>query len=61
MALKGLQLSDLIGNWPFSYYVLALSIRGSQEMKPRHAPRLSVAIRGSVKKKIKLILYKYYG
>ena len=39
-ALKGLQLSDLTGNWPFSYDLLALSIRGSQEMKPRHAPRV---------------------
>ena len=31
--MKGLQLSDLIGNWPFSNDMLALFIRGSQEMK----------------------------
>ena len=34
----------------------ALSIRGSQERKSRHAPRLSVVIRGSVEI-IKLLLY----
>ena len=46
--MKGLQSSGLIGNWPFSYDGLALSTRGSQEMKPRHAPWFSVAIiRGS--------------
>ena len=37
-ALKGLEISDLTGNWPFSYQMLALSNRGGQEMKPRHAP-----------------------
>ena len=46
----------LKGHWPFSYDVSALSIRGHQEMKPRHAPRLSVAVRGSVEI-IKLLLY----
>ena len=58
MALKGLQLFDLIGNWPFSYDMSALSIRGSQEMKQRHAPRFSVAIRASVDILKQLL---YYG
>ena len=39
-------LACLIGNWPFSYDTLALSIRASQEMKPRHPPRFSEVIRG---------------
>ena len=56
--MKGLQLHDLISNWPFSCDGLVLSIRGSQEMKPRHAPRFSVAIGGSVE--IAFVLL-YYG
>ena len=56
--LASLELSDLIDNWPFSYDRLALPIWGSQEMKPRHAPRFSVAIRGSVEI-TQLLLY--YG
>ena len=37
MTLKGLQLSNLIGNCPVSYDIMALSTWGSQEMKQRHA------------------------
>ena len=55
-ALKGLQLSDVLANRPFSCDTLVLSIRGSQEMKPRHVHRLSVTIRGSVKI-VNLLIY----
>ena len=58
MALKGLDLSDLIDDWPFSYdRKLASSTRRSQEKNvTSHAPLFSIAIRGSVKI-LKLLLY----
>ena len=39
---------DLIDDWRFSYDRLVLSIRGSDEIKPRHVPLVSVAIGGFV-------------